>query len=117
MLDAIVCDEGVLSGLNAAYVLRNAVYKDKPPTELLHQLKQGPGRHIKTHSYAYRDKVQREIARLKRIRLLQERIVGLAGTLILSASVGVANLSEMSELSRRRSTRLGVHTESYQNSS
>ena len=44
MLDAIVCDEGVLSGLNAAYVLRNAVYKDKPPTELLHQLKQGPGR-------------------------------------------------------------------------
>ena len=42
MLDAIVCDEGVLSGLNAAYVLRNAVYKDKPPTELLHQLKQGP---------------------------------------------------------------------------
>ena len=91
MLDAIVCDEGVLSGLNAAYVLRNAVYKDKPPTELLHQLKQGPGRHIKTHSYAYRDKVQREIARLKCIRLLQERIVGLAGTLILSASVGVAN--------------------------
>ena len=120
VLDAIVADDKVLSNLGAAHALRNAVLKDKPPQvtsppkppppqlpraspspltphapppaqELLLQLKQGPGKHIKSHAYAYRRKIDAELARLARIQTLQQRMVGVVGTLIISTSIGLAN--------------------------
>ena len=92
MLDAIVSDDKVLSGLAAAHVLRNAKWKaGEAPDGLLFQLKQGPGRHIKSHAYRYQRKIDLELARIARIQTLQQRAVGLLGTLIVSASVGVAN--------------------------
>ena len=31
------------------------------PAELLHQLKQGPAKHVKNHAYAYRKKIDAEL--------------------------------------------------------
>ena len=45
VLDAIVTDTALLQGLGAAHVFRDAPYfNGKPPSALLQQLKQGPGR-------------------------------------------------------------------------
>ena len=91
VLDAIVTDNKVLSGLAAAYVLRDSIFKGKPPQELLQQLKQGPGGHIKSHAYEYRRKIDQEIARIGRIQTLQQRGVALTGTVLISVSIGISN--------------------------
>ena len=44
VLDAIVTDTALLQGLGAAHVFRDAIFNGKPPSALLQQLKQGPGR-------------------------------------------------------------------------
>ena len=61
------------------------------PDGLLFQLKQGPGKHIKAHAYRYQRKIDQELARIERIKTLQQRAIGLLGTLIISASIGIAN--------------------------
>ena len=59
IFDAIATDESVLTGLGAAYLLKDAVIKSgQVPAELLLQLKQGPGKHIKNQAYTYRHKVK-----------------------------------------------------------
>ena len=59
IFDAIATDEAVLTGLAAARLLKDAVIvSGKWPNELLHQLKQGPVKHIKNHAYTYRHKVK-----------------------------------------------------------
>ena len=59
IFDAIATDEAVLTGLAAARLLKDAVIMSgKWPNELLHQLKQGPVKHIKNHAYTYRHKVK-----------------------------------------------------------
>ena len=59
IFDAIATDEAVLTGLAAARLLKDAVITSgKWPNELLHQLKQGPVKHIKNHAYTYRHKVK-----------------------------------------------------------
>jgi hypothetical protein len=59
IFDAIATDESVFKGLGAAYLLKDAVIKSgQVPAELLLQLKQGPGKHIKSHAYTYRHKVK-----------------------------------------------------------
>lgn len=91
VIDAIVTDESLLCGLGAAHTLRDAIYEGNPPQELLQQLKQGPGKHIKVHAYEYQRKIDKELAQISRIQTLQQRAVGLAGTLVFSTAVGVAN--------------------------
>lgn len=63
------------------------------PQELLHVLKQGPGRHVKMHTYTYvpSHKVDMEHARIQRVLQLQQRAVALLGSLILALLIGVAN--------------------------
>ena len=49
----------VFAGLGAAHLLKDAVIKSgQVPNELLLQLKQGPGKHIKNQAYTYRHKVK-----------------------------------------------------------
>ena len=58
ILEAIVADEDTMIGLGAAATLKDAIITTgKPPIELLLLLKQGPSKHIKTHAYAYRRKI------------------------------------------------------------
>ena len=51
----------MFAGLAAAHLLKDAGIKSGPgqvPNELLLQLKQGPGKHIKNQAYTYRHKVK-----------------------------------------------------------
>ena len=90
ILGAIICDEKVLSGLCAAHVLRNARITGKPPPTLLQQLKQGPGKHIKSHAYEYRKKLDTEVVRIARIQTLQQRGIALVGSTIVSIMIGIS---------------------------
>ena len=93
IFDAIATDESVLAGLAAAHLLKDAVIKSgQVPNELLLQLKQGPGKHIKNQAYAYRHKLDAELTRLGRIRDLQQRAVALTGTCIIAAFVSIGNV-------------------------
>ena len=93
IFDAIATDEAVLTGLAAARLLKDAVITSgKWPNELLHQLKQGPVKHIKNHAYAYRLKLDAELTKIGRIRELQRRAVALTGTAIVAAFVSIGNV-------------------------
>ena len=83
----------VFAGLGAAHLLKDAVIKSgQVPNELLLQLKQGPGKHIKNHAYTYRHKLDAELTKIGRIRNLQQRAVALTGTAIVAAFVSIGNV-------------------------
>ena len=83
----------VFAGLGAAHLLKDAVIKSgQVPNELLLQLKQGPGKHIKNHAYTYRHKLDAELTKIGRIRELQRRAVALTGTAIVAAFVSIGNV-------------------------
>ena len=83
----------MLTGLAAAHLLKDAVIKSgQVPNELLLQLKQGPGKHIKNHAYAYRRKIDSELAKIGRIRDYQQRGFALIGTAIIAAFVSTGNV-------------------------
>ena len=93
IFDAIATDEAVFKGLAAAHLLKGAVIKSgQVPNELLLQLKQGPGKHIKNHAYTYRHKLDAELTKIGRIRDLQQRAVALTGTAIIAAFVSIGNV-------------------------
>lgn len=50
-----------------------------------------PVKHMKSHAYRYQQKIDRELAKIERIQTLQQRAVGLVGTLIISTSIGISN--------------------------
>eukprot|EP00964_Phaeocystis_antarctica_P027749 scaffold15652_cov68-Phaeocystis_antarctica.AAC.5 len=95
IFEAVATDEAVLTGLGGAHLFKDAVMESGPgqvPNELLVQLKQGPGKHIKSNAYAYRHKIDAELTKIGRIRSLQQRAVALTGTAIISVSVGTCNV-------------------------
>ena len=95
IFEAVATDKAVLSGLGGAHLFKDAVMESGPgqvPNELLIQLKQGPGKHIKNNAYAYRHKIDAELTKIGRIRSLQQRAVALTGTAIISVSVGTCNV-------------------------
>ena len=65
---------------------------DTPPQELMRVMKSGLGGHIKRHAYEYRQQIDKEVARINRIRQLQARAVGLVATATTAGLVGVAIL-------------------------
>ena len=48
--------------------------------------------HIKNNAYKYQKKLDREIARIRRIQTLQQRGVALSGTAIASAMISLGTL-------------------------
>ena len=57
------------------------------PAELLHQLKQGPAKHVKNHSYDYRKKIDAEIVKIGRIQGFRQWII--AQSIVAIGSVGI----------------------------
>ena len=93
LFDAVTADNAAFKGLGAAHLFRDAVIKQgRVPTELLLQLKQGPGKHMKKHAYAYRKKIDSEMTRIARIKDLQQRAVALTGTALVAVFVGISNV-------------------------
>ena len=92
-LEAIAADAEVLKGLGMANALREAVCDEngKPPDYLTYLLKDGPGKHLKEYTYTYRKRLNIEIARINRVQVLQERVVGFWGAVILSAMIALFN--------------------------
>ena len=81
----------MLSGLGAAHIFRNAVFRrGELPTGMLGHLKHGPGAHIKWFAFDYWLKVTRELTHIEHVQTYQRRMVGLVGTLIVSAGIGIA---------------------------
>ena len=91
MLDCIFADKEIRNALGAAQQLKEIASARDPPAGLLKLLKQGPGAHLKAHYYEYVKAIKTEIAHVQRIQDLQQRVVALLGTAIISISVGIAN--------------------------
>ena len=93
IFDAILTDAAALKGLGVAHVFRSAeIESGRLPAFILRELKQGPGVHIKTYAYKYQQKLDRELARIRRIQTLQARLVALSGTAIASVFMGLSSL-------------------------
>ena len=93
IFDAILTDAGLLRGLGVAHVFRDArIESGRVPTFILSELKQGPAKHIKAYAYKYQQKLDRELARIRRIQTLQARLVALSGTAIASVFIGLSSL-------------------------
>ena len=93
IFDAILTDAELLQGLGVAHALREArIESGRVPTFILSELKQGPAKHIKANAYKYQQKLDRELARIRRIQTLQARLVALSGTAIASVFIGLSSL-------------------------
>ena len=93
MLDCVFADEKVRKALGGALQLKDIDTTDKSQPLLLKMLKQGPGKHIKTHYYEYTKVIKKEMARIRHIQDLQARVVALIGTGIGAVLVGIANFT------------------------
>ena len=56
-------------------------------------MKEGLGGHIKRNAFDYREMIEKERARIRRIKELQDRVVALFGTGFFASLVGVNNLA------------------------
>merc|ERR1712224_1022818 len=93
VLDAMILDEDLLQSLGKAELLKNTKIKSGcMPTPLLNDLKQGPVEHIKMNYYKYKAELEDEIARIKRIGDLQQRVVAQSYLLIASGAFAAASL-------------------------
>ena len=60
--------------------------------EMVMVLRKGPALHLKNHAYEYRRTLDAELARIKGLKELQERVVALGGSAMVAGLIGVANL-------------------------
>jgi len=68
ILQSIFSDKKVLKALGAAKQLSAAsITGGKPPQELLEQMKEGLGGHIKDNAFGYEKMIKMELARIMRI--------------------------------------------------
>ena len=87
VLGCIFADEAVLQGLGAAKQFEGIV--GDPPHGVLLLLKHGPGAHLKANRYDYQMALNKEIARIERIKELRTQMLGLIGTAIASGFVTI----------------------------
>ena len=55
-------------------------------------LNKGPGAHIRANAYCYNDAIQREIVRINRIRLIQERFLEFWARLLHAVMIGISTV-------------------------
>ena len=90
VLMCIVADEKVLEALGAAKALMR-IEGDAPPAALVTIIAQGPGAHIRKHSYRYMRRIDKELVLIQRVKELQTRAITGVGTLLLATSIAVGN--------------------------
>ena len=61
------------------------------PQELMRVMKEGLGGHIKANAFRYRVLIDKELARITRIKELQVRAVGLVGSVFVAVLIGTSN--------------------------
>ena len=62
------------------------------PDAVLQMLNKGPGAHIRANAYRYNEAIQREMVRINRIRLIQERFLEFWARLIHAAMIGISTV-------------------------
>ena len=91
VLEVIFSSRDVLEAMGAAQQFTDS--NGKVPQAVLRVMKEGLGGHIKKNAFLYREMVDREIARIRRIKQLQQRAVGLVGSAFIATMIGGANLA------------------------
>lgn len=87
--EAIFSDRKVLGAMGAAKQFAPA--NGDAPQELMRVMKEGLGGHIKANAFRYRVMIDKELARITRIKELQVRTVGLVGSVFVAALIGASN--------------------------
>ena len=90
VLQCIASDEKLLTALGMAETLYKI--KGEVPTDLLMQLNDGPGAHIRTHAYKYNKLISQELVRIQRVKDMQWKVLTLIGSAFVATMIGVANL-------------------------
>ena len=91
VLECMLADPKLLAGLSAGQAMLNL--QGAAPADLLTELNQGPGAHVRQNAYAYRKTLDRELIRIRRVKEIQLRGVALVGSAFVAALVGAANFA------------------------
>ena len=90
VLQCIASDEELLKALGMAEALYKAA--GDVPIEVVVRLNDGAGAHIRTHAYKYDKLISQELVRIRRVKDIQWRALTLAGSALVAAMIGTANL-------------------------
>ena len=90
VLQCIASDEELLKALGMAEALYKAA--GDVPIEVVVPLNDGAGAHIRTHAYKYDKLISQELVRIKQVKDIQWRALALAGSALVAAMIGTANL-------------------------
>ena len=90
VLQCIASDEKLLLALGMAETLYKI--KGDVPTDLVMQLNDGAGAHIRSHAYKYDKLISLELVRIQRVKEMQWKAVTLTGSAFVATMIGTANL-------------------------
>ena len=90
VLQCIASDEKLLQALGMAETLYKI--KGDVPTDLVMELNDGAGAHIRTHAYKYDKLISQELVRIQRVKDIQWRALTLTGSAVVATMIGAANL-------------------------
>ena len=90
VLQCIASDEKLLKALGMAETLYKI--KGDVPTDLVMELNDGAGAHIRSHAYKYDKLISQELVRIQRVKDMQWKVVTLTGSGLVATMIGAANL-------------------------
>ena len=90
VLQCIASDEKLLQALGMAETLYKM--KGDVPTDLVMELNDGAGAHIRSHAYKYDKLISLELVRIQRVKDMQWKAVTLTGSGLVATMIGAANL-------------------------
>ena len=90
VLQCIASDEKLLLALGMAETLYKI--KGDVPTDLVMELNDGAGAHIRSHAYKYDKLISLELVRIQRVKDMQWKAVTLTGSGLVATMIGAANL-------------------------
>ena len=90
VLQCIASDEKLLQALGMAMALFRV--NGEVPTDLVIQLNDNVGAHIRTHAYKYDKLISQELVRIQRVKDIQWKAVTLGGSSLVATMIGAANL-------------------------
>ena len=90
VLECIRADDKVTEALGA--VMSMMKIDGELPSAVLTLLNEGPGHHIREHSFTYIQRLDKEIEVINSIKSYQGRLIGLAGAAITSFFIFIANV-------------------------
>ena len=90
VIECICTDSKVLQAIGTVQQLVNI--QGTVPNDVLTMLNRGPSTHIRGNAYKYRKMIDRELARVRRVKDIQNRVVGSVATFAAAALVAIGNI-------------------------